>query len=66
LKIVVDTNIVFSCLINTESRIGQMLIWQNSRFEFYSCRFLLIELEKHKARLMKLTRLEEPALYELQ
>jgi len=35
-KIIVDTNIVFSALLNTNSRIGQILINGKNRFDFYS------------------------------
>ncbi len=65
-KIVVDTNIVFSAILNSTSRIGQILITSKTNFQFYSCVFLKTELSKHKKKLLKLTKLTSEELEELQ
>ena len=65
MKLVVDTNIVFSALLNSESRIGQILIGGKRRFSFYSCMFLREELLRHRTKLRKLTKLSEGELDEL-
>jgi len=65
-KIVVDTNIVFSGILNSSSRIGRLLLTSKSHFEFYSCDFLRSELLKHRKKLLKLTGLSEPEVIELQ
>ena len=57
MKIVVDTNIVFSALINISSRIGDMLFNSSSDIEFYTCDLLNEEIERHHARLQSLSRL---------
>jgi predicted nucleic acid-binding protein len=65
-KIVVDTNIVFSAILNSTSRIGQILITSKSNFQFYSCVFLKTELIKHQNKLLKITKLSIEELEELQ
>ena len=66
MKIVVDTNIVFSAILNSTSRIGQILITSKTNFQFYSCVFLKTELAKHQKKLLKLTKLTSEELEELQ
>lgn len=66
MKIVVDTNIVFSGILNSTSRIGRLLLTSKRHFQFYSCEFLRYELLKHRKRLLKLTKLSEPELVELE
>jgi predicted nucleic acid-binding protein len=65
-KIVVDTNIVFSAMLNSTSRIAQILITSKTHFQFYSCGFLKTELTRHQKKLQKLTRLTLEELEELQ
>lgn len=66
MKIVVDTNIVFSGILNSTSRIGRLLLTSKRHFQFYSCDFLRHELLKHRKRLLRLTKLSEPELIELE
>ncbi|MQY80111.1 MAG: hypothetical protein GH151_13115 [Bacteroidetes bacterium] len=40
MRIVVDTNIVFSAIINTHGKIGDLLMNSDNVFDFYSCNFL--------------------------
>jgi predicted nucleic acid-binding protein len=65
-KIIVDTNIVFSGILNTDSQIGKILINSNNHWEFYSCDFLKVEIIKHRDKLLKLTKLNESELSELE
>lgn len=65
MKLIVDTNIVFSGILNSDSNIGKILINSKSYFEFYSVNFLNAELFKHRNRLRKLTGLSEEELTEL-
>ena len=55
MKIVVDTNIVFSAILNTQSRIGQILIIGSEYFEYYSVGLLKLEIIKHKLKILKFT-----------
>ena len=66
MKIVVDISILFSTILNTNSRIDQILIYQNPKFQFYSCDYLQTEILRHKDNLLKLTRLSAEELNELE
>lgn len=66
MKVIVDTNIVFSAILNTNSRIGKILIHSNWPFQFYSCDFLKDEIYKHRIKIQKLTKLSEVEILELE
>ena len=53
--VVVDTNIVFSAILNTQSKIGQLLITGEKYFEFYTIGLLKHELIKHKQKILSIT-----------
>ncbi len=53
MRVVVDTNIAFSAILNTNSKIGKILLHPKSKINFYSTNNL--ELEKHKVKLKKLS-----------
>lgn len=65
-KILVDTNIVFSCILNSTGGIGKILLTSKNYLQFYSVEFLKTELLKHRSKLLKRTRLEPQELDELQ
>ena len=48
IKIIIDTNIVFSALLNINSRIGQILINGKHYYDFYSPEYVRLEIFKHK------------------
>jgi len=54
MKIVVDTNIVFSAILSPKSKIVRIL-FQNSEVKFYSTNLLLAEIKKHKNKIIKLS-----------
>ncbi len=66
MKIIVDTNIVFSAILNSGSRIGKILLNSKEHFQFYTCDFLRVEIQKHRSKLLKLTKLTEIELSELE
>lgn len=66
MKIVVDTNIVFSAILNSTSSIGKILINSKDHFQFYTCDFLRTELLKHRGKLLDLTKLSQQELEELE
>ena len=66
MKIVVDTNIVFSAILNSTSTIGKILLRSHKHLQFYSCNYLRTEIKKHRAKLLKLTKLSEADLTELE
>jgi predicted nucleic acid-binding protein len=59
LKVVVDTNIVFSAILNIDSRIGRILLFSGKLYGFYSCEFLKYEIAKHKSKIIKITNYSE-------
>ena len=59
MRIVVDTNIVFSALINSKSTIPEMIIVPFSEFKFFTSEYLFKELENHKNKLQKASKLTE-------
>ena len=66
MKIIVDTNIVFSAILNSNSRIGKILLNSKEHFQFFTCNYLRIEIQRHRNKLLKLTKLREDQLSELQ
>jgi predicted nucleic acid-binding protein len=65
-KIVVDTNIIFSGLLNTNSTIGKLLINSKSSIEFYSCNYMRYEIHKHWEKLKKISKLSDQQLSDAQ
>jgi len=65
MKIVIDTNIVFSALLNSSGKIGKILIHSKNHFQLYTCHFLKEEIFEHKDKLLKFTNLTESELFEL-
>ena len=65
-KIIVDTNIVFSGILNSSSKIGKILINSKDHFQFYSCEYLREEILRHRNKLLKLTKLSDNDLSELE
>jgi len=66
MKIVVDTNIVFSAILNINSTIAQILIYNHPKIKFYSCDYLQTEILRHREKLLKITKLKEKELTELE
>lgn len=62
MKIVVDTNIIFSALLNSNSNIADLLFNSEKYFEFYSCSYMRYEIQKHWERLKKISKLSEEQL----
>jgi len=63
-KIIVDTNIIFSGLLNTDGTIGDLLFNSDNIFEFYSCSYMRHEIEKHWQKLKRISKLSENELEE--
>ncbi len=62
MKIVVDTNIIFSALLNTNGTIGNILFNSDGCFEFYSCNYMRYEIIKHWDKLKNLSKMSEKEL----
>jgi len=57
--VIVDTNIVFSAILKTDSVIGDLILNSNQIFQFQSCYYLIEEIENHWDKLKKLSKLRE-------
>lgn len=66
MKIIVDTNIVFSAILNSSGRIGKILLHSKGHFQFFTCSYLRTEIHRHRNKLLKLTKLTEANLMELE
>lgn len=66
MKIIVDTNIVFSAILNSNSRIGKILLNSKEHFQFFTCNYLRTEIQRHRNRILKITKLTEDQLFELE
>lgn len=55
MKIVVDTNIIFSGLLSPNGTISDLLLNSSAKIEFYSPTFVLGELNDHREKLIKLS-----------
>ncbi len=64
MKIVVDTNIVFSAVLNTNSKIGRILTEGSVIFDFYSIHQLNEEIITHNNKIISLTKYSDEHLYE--
>jgi len=62
MKIVVDTNIIFSTLLNSNHTIGDLLFNSDKHFEFYSCSYMRYEIQNHWERLKRISKLSEEQL----
>lgn len=59
MKIIVDTNIIFSGLLSPNGTISDLLLNSSDVFDFYSPTFVLEELENHRTKLLKITGFSE-------
>ncbi|QLH47542.1 MAG: hypothetical protein HWD58_19125 [Bacteroidota bacterium] len=48
MRIVVDTNIVFSAILNTQGKLSRIILQPKSKLNLYTTNFLYHELNKHK------------------
>ncbi len=58
-KIIVDTNIIFSCLLNSEGTIGDLIFNSENIFDFYSNQYMRFEIRKHWNKLKKISKLTD-------
>jgi predicted nucleic acid-binding protein len=55
MKIIVDANIVFSAILNTNGKIGSLLIKPPKNLSFIAPNFLRVEIKKHYLKLSKIS-----------
>ena len=54
MKVVVDTNIVFSAILGNTGTIGDLLLNSGGVFEFCTCELLRVELTAHQERMQRI------------
>ena len=64
-KIVIDTNIAFSALLNIDSRIGQILLSGKRFYDFYAPAYMRLEIIEHKEKIKRIAQLPEDIFIEL-
>lgn len=64
MKIILDTNIIFSCLLNSNGTIGDIIFDYHGDFEFYSCDYMRFEIDKHWEKLKRISKLSDKDLHE--
>jgi predicted nucleic acid-binding protein len=62
-RVVVDTNIIFSALVNSQSTFAEILL--RSDHEFFVCEMTLVEIFKHKDKIVQVSRLSDDDLARL-
>ncbi len=60
--IIVDTNIIFSTLLNSNGTIGDLIFNSDQVFAFYSCDYMRYEIRKHWTKLLKISKLRDEQL----
>ena len=55
MRIVIDTNIAFSAILNTNSKIARILLKPRSKNHFYSTEQLQNEIEEHRDKIKQLS-----------
>ena len=55
MRFIIDANIVFRGILNTNGKIGDLLINSNADFDFLAPDFLISEIRNHYSRLMKIS-----------
>ncbi len=66
MNFVVDTNIVFSAILNTNSHIASLLTEHANKSSYFSPTFLLTELAEHRGKLEKILKISSQEVLELQ
>ena len=65
MKVIVDTNIIFSALLRENNKYANTLIKNDDNHDFYGVYFSIVELFKHKERIIKYSKLTEDEVLEV-
>ena len=64
MNVIVDANIVFSGILNSNGKIGDLLINSDKHFSFLAPNFLRTEIYNHRNKLLKISKLTPEQLFE--
>lgn len=62
--LIVDSNIIFSCFLNIDSKISRIIL-ENNKYIFISPKYALDEILKYKSKIIKLGNLSEQKFIEI-
>jgi predicted nucleic acid-binding protein len=63
-KVIVDANMVFSAILNTNGKVGELLINSHKLIDFMAPEFLRTEIRKYHKRLTEISKLSLEAVIE--
>ncbi|WP_426671540.1 PIN domain-containing protein [Mucilaginibacter sp. McL0603] len=66
MKLIVDTNIVFSTLLNPHSAIGEILMNIQDDFTFFAPELLKEELKRYALKIAAYSKLDQKALFDIE
>ena len=66
MRIIIDANIIFSAILNTDGKIGDILLNSHNIFEFIAPRFLKEEIRKHHKKIIDITGYSNSELLEIE
>ncbi|NBC58663.1 MAG: hypothetical protein GVY05_10335 [Bacteroidetes bacterium] len=58
-KLIVDSNIIFSAILNVNSRIGQILLTSDNTYDFYAPKYVRDEIWNQQQKLKKIAKLDD-------
>lgn len=64
-KLIVDSNIIFSAILNVNSQIGQILLTSDKFYDFYAPKYVRDEIFKHQEKLKKIAKLDNNEFLEV-
>lgn len=64
-KLIVDSNIIFSAILNVNSRIGQVLLTSDKFYDFYAPKYVREEIFNHQEKLKKIAKLDDNEFLEV-
>lgn len=65
MRIVVDTNIAFNAILNSDSKIARVLLQPKSKLQFYSTNQLLSEIDDHAEKILKLSKYSDNQFFRI-
>ncbi len=65
MKIVIDSNILFSALLKSDAKLAEIILNPSFDLDKYTCYFLYVEIFKYKEKILRLSKLSEDDLLEV-